>query len=225
VAKCFDRSSKKRKKQLCHESSISNGKYSLKKHVYFCRMIAEIFQGPALRLSRLNKAQMVTLWEYLKKQLEQRGRGSPEMTGNPGRMGNTVTMGKEKNVQEKDGDDSIMDLYFHTLLHLPFFFKHLDFRNVNTKRAEGFLAEMKFILEHFTTRNFGMSQTLLEVIIRHHYQSQLLEETGLQDRGRSKISRLFDCHVFEEMFAIWTFMPFLEHYKRKVLTTVPIVTG
>eukprot|EP01089_Gocevia_fonbrunei_P000954 TRINITY_DN10919_c0_g2_i4.p1 TRINITY_DN10919_c0_g2~~TRINITY_DN10919_c0_g2_i4.p1 ORF type:complete len:223 (+),score=35.71 TRINITY_DN10919_c0_g2_i4:517-1185(+) len=68
--------------------------------------------------------------------------------------------------------ESIMDLYLHVIvMHMPDFYEKMDFKNVNTERAEGFLAKMKRILSDFTTRDFKSDQTLREVIIRHAFQA------------------------------------------------------
>eukprot|EP01089_Gocevia_fonbrunei_P013707 TRINITY_DN3570_c0_g2_i2.p2 TRINITY_DN3570_c0_g2~~TRINITY_DN3570_c0_g2_i2.p2 ORF type:complete len:152 (-),score=23.62 TRINITY_DN3570_c0_g2_i2:783-1238(-) len=93
-----------------------------------------------------------------------------------------------------------MDLYLHVVvMHMPTFYEVMDFRNVNTERAEGFLAKLKRVLSGFTNRNLKNDQPLREVLIRHVFKANIIGETEDESQARNDISKAFQSHKFDEL--------------------------
>ena len=89
-----------------------------------------------------------------------------------------------------------MNLYLHIVIsHVPLYFETSDFKNALVERFEAFLAVVKKILLHSTSRDVSRQEPILEILTRHVYR-----QYAEPKRTKSlKMSQLFRKHIFPEL--------------------------
>lgn len=89
-----------------------------------------------------------------------------------------------------------MNLYLHNIItHVPSYFESSDFKNASVERFEAFLAIVKKILLHSTSRDVCRQEPIQEIVTRHVFR----QYGEIRCKKATKLAQLFRQHEFREL--------------------------